>query len=303
MREPPAVPHGRPDERSPHACSRFRRRVRPAHLARATGCSVQPRLRSAAGALAHAVASTRREQGGGAACRHRALRGQTPRPRRGQARDSPRRLAADQRARRGHRQADPSAPGGGDRRRDRLGQDNPATEAVPGRRSRRSRPDRLHPAAPARRALGGAPGGRGVGHAAGRGGGFPGALQRPGERAYPGQVHDRRHPARRDAGRSVAQRLRHADHRRGARAQPQHRLPARLSEAARREAAGAENHRHLGDDRHRALRRALRRCAGGRSGRARVSGGNALAAGGGRGQERATGQRRTHRRRARRDQP
>ena len=46
------------------------------------------------------------------------------------------------------------------------------------------------------------------------------------------QVHDRRHPARRDPGRSAAARLRHDHHRRGPRAQPQHRLPARLPEAA-----------------------------------------------------------------------
>ena len=48
--------------------------------------------------------------------------------------------------------------------------------------------------------------------------------------------------------------LRHDHHRRGARAQPQHRLPARLPEAAAAQAPRPEGHRHLGDDRHRALR-------------------------------------------------
>ena len=75
-------------------------------------------------------------------------------------------------------------------------------------------------------------------------------------------------------------RVRHHHHRRGARAQPQHRLSARLPEAAGVEAAGAEDHRDLGHDRYRPLRRALRRCAGGRGGRARLSGRVALACGG-----------------------
>ena len=49
--------------------------------------------------------------------------------------------------------------------------------------------------------------------------------------------------------------LRHDHHRRGPRAQPQHRLPARLPEAAAAPAAGPEAHHHLGDHRRRALRR------------------------------------------------
>ncbi len=52
--------------------------------------------------------------------------------------------------------------------------------------------------------------------------------------------------------------LRHADHRRGARTQPQHRFPARLSQAAAAQAAGPEADRDLGDDRYRALFPALR---------------------------------------------
>ena len=56
-------------------------------------------------------------------------------------------------------------------------------------------------------------------------------------------------------------RLRHADHRRGARAQPQHRLRARLFAAHRARAAGPQSHHHVRDDRPRALRRAFRRRA------------------------------------------
>src|SRR3546814_4364396 len=52
--------------------------------------------------------------------------------------------------------SDPSPPGGGGGRRDRLGQDHPAAAPVPGRRTRGQGHDRLHPAAPDRRARGGA---------------------------------------------------------------------------------------------------------------------------------------------------
>ena len=53
--------------------------------------------------------------------------------------------------------------------------------------------------------------------------------------------------------------LRHDDHRRGARAQPEHRLPARLPPPAAAPPPRPEGHHHLGDDRPRALLRALRR--------------------------------------------
>ena len=53
--------------------------------------------------------------------------------------------------------------------------------------------------------------------------------------------------------------LRHDHHRRGARAQPQHRLPPRLPQAAAAAPARPQGDHHLGDDRPRALRRALRR--------------------------------------------
>ena len=51
-------------------------------------------------------------------------------------------------------------------------------------------------------------------------------------RAHPGQADDRRHPAGRAPARPHPLGVRHADHRRGARAQPQHRLPPRLPRPA-----------------------------------------------------------------------
>ncbi len=89
-----------------------------------------------------------------------------------------------------------------------------------------------------------------------------GRLQGPLHRSHAArrvhQADDRRHPARRDAGRPAARRVRHDHHRRGARAQPQHRFPARLPQAAAAAAARPEAHHHLGDARCRALRAALR---------------------------------------------
>ena len=57
----------------------------------------------------------------------------------------------------------------------------------------------------------------------------------------------------------MLQRLRHAHHRRGPRAQPQHRLHPRLPQAAAAAAARPQGRHHLGDHRPRAVRRALRR--------------------------------------------
>ena len=54
--------------------------------------------------------------------------------------------------------------------------------------------------------------------------------------------------------------LRHADHRRGPRAQPQHRLHPRLPPPAAAAAPRPQGHRHVGDDRHGPLRPPLRRC-------------------------------------------
>ena len=84
------------------------------------------------------------------------------------------------------------------------------------------------------------------------------------ERPHAGQADDRRHPARRDPARPAAAALRHADPRRGARAQPQHRLPARLPARAAAPPPRPQGDRHLGDDRAGALRRALRAGPAGR---------------------------------------
>ena len=61
-------------------------------------------------------------------------------------------------------------------------------------------------------------------------------------------------------GDRAARGLRHDHRRRGARAQPQHRLPAGLSQAAAAAAARPEADRHVGDDRRRALRAPFRHC-------------------------------------------
>ena len=66
---------------------------------------------------------------------------------------------------------------------------------------------------------------------------------------HAGQGDDRRHPAERDAARPAAAALRHADHRRGARAQPQHRLHPGLPQAAAADPARAQGHHHLGHHR------------------------------------------------------
>ena len=156
-------------------------------------------------------------------------------------------------------QAIARAPGRHRLRRNRLGQDHAAAEDLPGAGPRREGPDRPHAAAPHRR-----------------------VVRR--------QAHRRRNWARRWArssatrcasrtrcqpGASVKlmtdgillaetqtdpllQGLRHDHHRRGARAQPEHRLPARLPEADPAAPARPEGDRHLGDDRRRALRAPLR---------------------------------------------
>ena len=83
--------------------------------------------------------------------------------------------------------------------------------------------------------------------------------------------------------------VRHAHHRRGARAQPQHRFPARLPEAAAAAAARPEADRHLGNHRRRAL---LAGISAGRAGdrgvRAPVSGRGALPAAAARTRRRTT---------------
>ena len=99
------------------------------------------------------------------------------------------------------------------------------------------------------------------------------------DRVGAGHLHqgdDRRHPPRRDPARPPPPRLRGAHHRRGPRAQPQHRLPARLPPPAPPAAPRPQGDHHVGDDRHRPLRRPLRRRAGGRGVGTLVPGGGAL---------------------------
>ena len=59
-----------------------------------------------------------------------------------------------------------------------------------------------------------------------------------------------------------AQAVRHDHHRRGARAQPQHRLPARLPQAAAAAAPRPQAHHHVRHDRPAELRRSTSRCRG-----------------------------------------
>ena len=158
----------------------------------------------------------------------------------------------------GHRGRHPRPPGGDRGRGDRLGQDHPDPEDLPGARPRRARPDRAHPAPPdrgpqRRRADRG-----GDRHAAGGDRGLPGAVHRPLLARHPREADDRRHPARRAAARPAALGLRHADHRRGPRAQPEHRLHPRLPAPAAAAAAGPQDDHHLRDHRPRAVRGALR---------------------------------------------
>ena len=75
-------------------------------------------------------------------------------------------------------------------------------------------------------------------------------------------------------------RVRHDHRRRGPRAKPQHRLPARLPGVAAPPPAGPQAGHHLRDDRHRALRGALRRRAGGGGVRPHLPGRDAVPAGG-----------------------
>ena len=162
-------------------------------------------------------------------------------------------------ARRRDRRGDPRAPGGHRLRRDGLGQDDAAAQDLPRGRARRARPDRPHAAAAHRRARG-------------RGAHRPGARQR--RWARPSATRSASPTTRsRDAyiklmtdGILLAEtqgdrdccRLRHDHRRRGARAQPQHRFPARLPEAAAAAAPRPQADHHLGDARRRALRAALR---------------------------------------------
>ena len=135
---------------------------------------------------------------------------------------------AEGRDRRGH----PRQPGGHRRGRDRLGQDHAAAEDLPGAWPRRHRPDRAYPAPADRGAHRGRADRRGARHRGRRGGRLQGAVHRQVQRRHLRQGDDRRHPAGRDAAGPAAAALRHPDHRRGPRAQPEHRLHPRLPQAA-----------------------------------------------------------------------
>ncbi len=130
---------------------------------------------------------------------------------------------------------DRSASGRDRQRRNRLRQDDAASEDLPLARTRpgrgRLRSDRPYAAAPDRGIGDGAAHRRRTRHAVRRSGRLQGALHRQPLARRIGQADDRRHPARRNADRPAARRLRHDHHRRGARAQSQYRFPARLSAA------------------------------------------------------------------------
>ena len=129
--------------------------------------------------------------------------------------DVSRRLAR-QRAARGDRARHRRASGRHRQWRDRLGQDDPVAQDLPGARSRACANNRAYPAASPCGQFGGASRGRGAQVAAWRTGGLPGAVSGPQLQFDRDQADDRRHSARRDPARSDAAPLRHDHHRRGA---------------------------------------------------------------------------------------
>ena len=153
--------------------------------------------------------------------------------------------AADQPEEGRDRGGHPRPPGRHRRRRDRLREDDPAAEDLPRARPRCHRPDRAHPASPDRCPDRGRADRRGTGHRTRHDRRLQGAVQRQLQRRDAGQADDRRHPADRDAAGPASAALRHADHRRGARAQPQHRLHPGLPEAPAAEPPRPQGHHHL----------------------------------------------------------
>ena len=107
---------------------------------------------------------------------------------------------------------------------------------------------------------------------------LPGPLHRPHRAGHAAEGDDGRHPAARAGARPAAAQLRHADHRRGPRAQPQHRLPARRAQALAAAASGAARRDHVRDHRSAALLGVLRRRADHRGVRPQLSRGSALSA-------------------------
>ena len=157
---------------------------------------------------------------------------------------------------------DPRPPGRRRRGGDRLGQDDAAAEDLPRARPRRAgtiahtQPRRLAARTVAERIAHelGVPLGEAVGYAV--------RFSDRSRARHARAADDRRPAARRDPARPAAAPLRHDHRRRGARAQPQHRLPARLPRADPAAPARPEADHHLGDDRPAALQPPLRRRAG-----------------------------------------
>ncbi len=163
----------------------------------------------------------------------------------------------------GHRAGHPREPSGDRRGGDGVGQDDPVAQDLPGAgageiQERTRRPDRAHPTETDRRARRGHPDRRRTRLRAGRPRRLSGALHRQDLAQQSGQTDDRRHPVGRVATRSPAAQVRHDHHRRGPRTQPQHRLPARLSQATPAPASRPEADHHVGDDRSGTFRGALR---------------------------------------------
>ena len=190
--------------------------------------------------------------------------------------------AAGQPAPGGHRRGDPGPSGRGGGGGDRVGEDDPAAQDLPGAGPRHAGDDRPHPAAAAGRPDRGRAGRGRAAHHAGPDGRLPGPLHRPGRKGHPGQADDRRHPAGRAGTGPVPAPLRHDHHRRGPRAQPQRRLPARLPGPAAAPPARPQADHHLGHHRPRALQPPLRRRPGGRGVRPHLPGRGPLPAAGGR---------------------
>ena len=194
--------------------------------------------------------------------------------------------AAGQPAQGRNRPRHPREPGRDHRGGDRLGQDDPDPQDLPRARPGRQRADRPHPAAPAGGPDGGRADRRGAGQPARPDRRVPGAVHRCVSRRHADQADDRRHPADRAGPRPEAQPLRHADHRRGPRAQPEHRLHPGLPPAAAARTPRPQGDHHLGHHRSGALRRGFRRRADHRGVRPHVSRRGTLPAHRGRGRRR-----------------
>ena len=151
-------------------------------------------------------------------------------------------------------------------RRDRFRQEHPAREDLSRRGPGCRRDDRPHAAAPDRRAKRRGPDRRGARRRTRHAGGLPGALPAPHRAQHPHQADDRRHPARRDPGRSGSPRLRHPHHRRGARTDAERRLRPRVPARAGAATPGSPGRRGLGHPGGREAPRVLRRGAGHRGG-------------------------------------